>query len=159
MTPFSPLHPQIVSTSLSQGQVEPEKNLRVTRQVAQSKARYRGLSRAVCRRKGWSPMWRTETDCLPPHLRSRHEEISSNPTRKCISEPKIIIIKSTLISLVGGAECMGTCPPQEKRSSMAVLCGLPQSFEVENFKEIECPGQTLHEACTGSSDSEVQQQG
>lgn len=37
---------------------------------------------------------------------------------------------------------------------MAIFCGLPHSFEVENFKEIECPGQNLHETYTGSSDSE-----
>lgn len=37
---------------------------------------------------------------------------------------------------------------------MAILCGLLQNFKVENFEEMECPGQNLHEACTGSSDSE-----
>lgn len=37
---------------------------------------------------------------------------------------------------------------------MAILCDLPQSFEVGNFKETERPGQNLRETCTGSSDSE-----
>lgn len=50
--------------------------------------------------------------------------------------------------------CLGTCPPPERHSSVAIFCGLPQGFEVENFKEIKCPGQNLHATCAGSSDSE-----
>lgn len=48
----------------------------------------------------------------------------------------------------------GCLSPTIKDSSVGILGGLPQSFEVQNFKEIECSGQNLRESCTGSSNQE-----